>query len=122
MGKEIKRLNLPLITALERTMELLPSRQWNAAHGKTTAQVMLRWHLQRGIVVIPKSTHKERMAENLNVFDFTLTAEEMAKITALDTATSSFFSHQDPAMVEWFVKMIEERKKQQDSSKEKKAW
>ena len=93
-----------------------------AAHGKTTAQVMLRWHLQRGIVVIPKSTHKERMAENLNVFDFTLTAEEMAKITALDTATSSFFSHQDPAMVEWFVKMVEERKKQQDSSKEKKAW
>ena len=118
MGKEIKRLNLPLITALERTMELLPSRQWNAAHGKTTTQVMLRWHLQRGIVVIPKSTHKERMAENLNVFDFTLTAEEMAKITALDTATSSFFSHQDPAMVEWFVKMVEERKKQQDSSKE----
>lgn len=93
-----------------------------AAHGKSTAQVMLRWHLQRGIVVIPKSTHKERMAENLNVFDFTLTAEEMAKITALDTATSSFFSHQDPAMVEWFVKMVEERKKQQNSSKEKKNW
>ena len=92
------------------------------AHGKTTAQVMLRWHLQRGIVVIPKSTHKERMAENLNVFDFTLTAEEISKITALDTATSSFFSHQDPAMVEWFVKMVEERKKQEDSSKEKKAW
>ena len=92
------------------------------AHGKSTAQIMLRWHLQRGIVVIPKSTHKERMAENLNVFDFTLTAEEMAKITALDTATSSFFSHQDPAMVEWFVKMVEERKKQQDSSKEKKNW
>ena len=62
------------------------------------------------------------MAENLNVFDFTLTSEEMAKITALDTAPSSFFSHQDPAMVEWFVKMVEERKKQQDSSKEKKAW
>ena len=93
-----------------------------AVHGKSTAQVMLRWHLQRGIVVIPKSTHKERMAENLAVFDFTLTAEEMAKITALDTATSSFFSHQDPAMVEWFVKMVEERKKQQNSSKEKKAW
>ena len=50
------------------------------------------------------------------------TAEEMAKITALDTATSSFFSHQNPAMVEWFVKMVEERKKQQDSSKEKKVW
>ena len=92
-----------------------------AAHGKTTAQVMLRWHLQRGIVVIPKSTHKERMAENLNVFDFTLTAEEMAKITALDTATSSFFSHQDPAMVEWFVKMVEERKKQQAEKEKRRA-
>ena len=92
------------------------------AHGKTTAQVMLRWHMQRGIVVIPKSTHKERMAENLNVFDFALSDNEMAKINALDTATSSFFSHQDPAMVEWFVKMVEERKKQQDSSKEKKNW
>ena len=93
-----------------------------AAHGKSTAQIMLRWHLQRGIVVIPKSTHKERMAENLAVFDFALTDDEMAKITTLDTATSSFFSHQDPAMVEWFVKMVEERKKQQDSSKEKKNW
>ena len=92
------------------------------AHGKSTAQIMLRWHLQRGIVVIPKSTHKERMAENLAVFDFALTDDEMAKITALDTKTSSFFSHQDPAMVEWFVKMVEERKKQQDSSKEKKNW
>ena len=92
------------------------------AHGKSTAQIMLRWHLQRGIVVIPKSTHKERMAENLAVFDFALTDDEMAKITTLDTKTSSFFSHQDPAMVEWFVKMVEERKKQQDSSKEKKNW
>ena len=62
------------------------------------------------------------MAENLNVFDFTLTAEEISKITALDTAISSFFSHQDSAMVEWFVKMVEERKQQQNSSKEKKAW
>lgn len=77
---------------------------------KSVAQVILRWQLQRGIVVIPKSTHKERMAENLNVFDFALTDADMQSIAALDTKTSAFFSHQDPAMVEWFVKMIEERK------------
>lgn len=79
-------------------------------YNKTVAQVILRWQLQRGIVVIPKSTHKERMAQNLDVFDFTLTNEDMQAIAALDTKTSSFFSHQDHAMVEWFVKMVEERK------------
>lgn len=79
-------------------------------YNKTVAQVILRWQLQRGIVVIPKSTHKERMAQNLDVFDFTLTDEDMQAIAALDTKTSSFFSHQYPAMVEWFVKMVEERK------------
>lgn len=79
-------------------------------YNKTVAQVILRWQLQRGIVVIPKSTHKERMAQNLDVFDFMLTNEDMQAIAALDTKTSSFFSHQDPAMVEWFVKMVEERK------------
>jgi 2,5-diketo-D-gluconate reductase A len=93
-----------------------------AKYGKTTAQVMLRWHIQRGVVVIPKSTHKERMEENFKVFDFTLSEEDMTKIAALDKETSSFFSHYDPAMVEWFVKMVEERKKQHDSSKEKKNW
>ncbi|MGN0325654.1 MAG: aldo/keto reductase [Lachnospiraceae bacterium] len=82
-----------------------------AKHGKTTAQVMLRWQIQRGIVVIPKSTHYDRMVENFNVFDFELTEDEMNTIAAMDTAASSFFSHQDPAMVEWFVKMVEERKK-----------
>lgn len=91
-------------------------------YGKTTAQVMLRWNIQRGIIVLPKSVHKDRMEQNLNVFDFALTDEDMAKITALDTKTSSFFSHYDPNMVEWFVKMVEERKKQRDSSKEKKNW
>lgn len=79
-------------------------------YNKTVAQVILRWQLQRGIVVIPKSTHKERMAQNLDVFDFTLTDEDMQDIATLDTKTSSFFSHQDPAIVEWFVKMVEERK------------
>ena len=80
------------------------------AHHKSIAQIILRWHLQRGIVVIPKSTHKDRMAENFNVFDFQLSDEEMKSIASLDTQTSSFFSHKDPAMVEWFVKMVEERK------------
>ncbi len=93
-----------------------------AKYGKTVAQTILRWHIQKGVVVIPKSTHKERMAENFNVFDFSLTDEDMAAINALDKAESSFFSHYDPAMVEWFVKMVEERRTKHDSSKEKKNW
>lgn len=93
-----------------------------AKYGKSTAQIMLRWNIQRGVVVIPKSVHKERMAENFNIFDFTLTDEDMAAIAALDKNESSFFSHYDPAMVEWFVQMVEERKNNHDSSKEKKSW
>lgn len=89
-----------------------------AAHGKTTAQVMLRWNLQRGVVVIPKSIHRERMVENLDAFDFELTSEEIAAIAALDTKTSSFFSHADPKMVQRFSQMVEERKTQHGSSRE----
>lgn len=91
-------------------------------HGKTVAQVILRWHLQRGIVIIPKSTHRERMAENLHVFDFRLDETDMSTIAALDRKQSSFFSHTDPGMVEWFVNMVEERKKQHDCTKDKKSW
>ena len=91
-------------------------------YGKTPAQVMLRWNIQRGVVVIPKSIHIERMEENFNVFDFSLTDEDMQTIDRLDKAESSFFSHQDPSMVEWFVKMVEERKTKHDSSKETKNW
>ena len=97
-------------------------KQIGEKYGKTTAQVMLRWNIQRGVIVLPKSTHKERMIQNLDVFDFTLTDEDMSAIAGLDTKTSAFFSHYDPNMVEWFVKMVEERKKQHDSSKEKKNW
>ena len=63
---------------------------------------LLRFLIQSDVVVIPKSTHKERMEENLNVFDFALTGDEMSKIEALDTGKSLFFSHYDPKIVEWF--------------------
>ena len=106
----------------ERLFENETLKAIGAKYGKTTAQVMLRHHIQRGIVVIPKSTHYERMVENFNVFDFTLTEEDMNAIAALDRNTSVFFSHTDPNMVEWFVKMVEERKKQHDCTKEKKSW
>lgn len=72
-----------------------------SAHGKSIAQVILRWLTQRGVVAIPKSVRKERMAENLNIFDFELTQEEMLAIQSLDTAASLFFDHRDPAMVKW---------------------
>ena len=92
-----------------------------AKYGKTTAQVMLRWHIQRGIAVIPKSTHIERMRENFDVFGFTLSDEDMQAIAALDKEQSSFFSHTDPNMVEWFVKMVEERRAK-TSDTAKKNW
>lgn len=82
-------------------------------YNKTTAQIILRWHIQRGVVVIPKSTHKTRMEENLQIFDFVLEPEDMSRISVLDKNQSSFFSHRDPAMVEWFVQMVEERKGKQ---------
>ena len=72
-----------------------------AKHGKTVAQVALRFLLQSDVVVIPKSTHKERMVENLQVFDFQLDAEEMAAIRALDDGESAFLSHRDPETVEF---------------------
>lgn len=68
---------------------------------KSIAQVVLRWLTQRGVVVIPKSVRKERMAENLNSLDFELTTDEMEAIKTLDTKASSFFDHRDPAMVKW---------------------
>ena len=72
-----------------------------AKHGKTVAQVALRFLLQSDVVVIPKSTHKERMVENLQVFDFQLDTEDLAAIRALDESESAFLSHQDPETVEF---------------------
>jgi len=68
---------------------------------KSVAQIVLRWLIQRGIVVIPKSVKKERMVENFNIFDFNLSAEDMEQIKTLDTNQSLFFDHRDPNMVKW---------------------
>ncbi|SDM77088.1 Aldo/keto reductase [Paenibacillus sp. yr247] len=70
-------------------------------YNKSVAQVVLRWLTQREVVVIPKSVRKERIIENFNIFDFQLSQEDIASITALDTNQSLFFSHRDPEMVKW---------------------
>lgn len=72
-------------------------------YGKSVGQVVLRWVLQRGAVALAKSVRKERMQENIDVLDFELSESDMIRIAALDTATSAFFSHRDPAMVEWLT-------------------
>ena len=76
------------------------------SHHKTIAQVVIRWLTQRGVVAIPKSMRKERMAENFAIFDFELTGDEMRSIASLDTGTSSFFDHRDPAMVKWLSQAV----------------
>jgi 2,5-diketo-D-gluconate reductase A len=71
------------------------------AHGKSVAQVIVRWLIQRDVVVIPKSVRAERMRENIDVFDFALSDEEMTRIAGLDTGGTLFFDHADSAMVSW---------------------
>jgi 2,5-diketo-D-gluconate reductase A len=71
------------------------------AHGKSVGQVVLRWLVQRGVVSLAKSVRRERMEENINIFDFALDDAEMARIATLETEASSFFSHRDPAIVKW---------------------
>lgn len=72
-------------------------------YGKSVAQVALRWLTQRDVIIIPKSTHVERMEQNLNIFDFTLSDEDMVEIARLDTAKSLFFDHHDPEVVKMFM-------------------
>ena len=91
-------------------------------YNKSAAQVILRWLIQRGVIVVCKSTHLKRIQENFNVFDFKLSKDDMDKIKALDTGDSLFFNHQDPKMVEWFDQIVMVRRNNQDSSKEKKSW
>ncbi len=74
-----------------------------AKRGKSVGQVVLRWIFQRGIASLAKSVRKERMEENLDILDLELSQDEMVQIAALDTATSAFFSHRDPAKVEWLT-------------------
>lgn len=76
-----------------------------AKYRKSVAQVVLRWLIQRGVVVIPKSVRPERMAENIDVFDFHLAPEDMALIATLDTRRSCFLSHRDPETVKWLGTM-----------------
>jgi diketogulonate reductase-like aldo/keto reductase len=73
-------------------------------HGKSVAQVVLRWLTQRDVIAIPKSVRADRMAENLDIFDFELTDDQMAAIATLDTGSSLFFDHHDPEMVTWLSK------------------
>lgn len=75
-------------------------------YGKTVAQTALRYLIQSGVIVIPKSVRRERMEENLNVFDFKLSESDMATLSALDKGESAFFSHYDPSTVEWFMSIV----------------
>ena len=79
-------------------------------YGKSTAQVMVRWQVQRGIVCLTKTVKPERMKENLDVFDFELSDEDMKAIAGLDTKTSLFFNHQDASTVDLFVNLIQQRR------------
>lgn len=89
-------------------------------YNKTSAQVILRWLIERGVIIACKSTHIERMEENFNVFDFELSNEDMESIKKLDTSNSLFFNHQDPTMVEWFDNIVKDRRKNKDCHKESK--
>jgi len=82
-----------------------------AQYGKSVAQVVLRWLIQRGIVPLAKSVHAERMQQNLDVFDFELSAQDMEKIASLDEGSSLFFKHEDLGTVDYMKQLVEQRRK-----------
>lgn len=114
LKKTLAEYNIPLIAAeglAQGRNGLFTNPELKAIgdkYGKTPAQVVLRWHYQNGVTVIPKSTHKERMAENFNIFDFSLTDEEMAVFDKMDTNTGLFGNRQDPERVKIFYAMKSE--------------
>ena len=91
-------------------------------YNKSSAQIMLRWLIQRGIIIACKSTHIERMKENFDVFDFKLSDSDMNEINKLDTGNSLFFNHQNPEMVEWFDNIVKSRRNNKDCRNDKKNW
>lgn len=91
-------------------------------YDKSSAQVILRWLIQRGVIIACKSTHIERMEQNFNVFDFELSKEDMGEIGKLDTTDSLFFNHQNPKMVEWFDNIVKDRRTNEDCRQDKKNW
>ena len=91
-------------------------------YNKSSAQVILRWLIQRGVIIACKSTHIERMEQNFNVFDFELSLEDMDEIKKLDSKESLFFNHRDPKMVEWFDNIVKARRQNKDCRKDKKNW
>ena len=93
----------PFAEGRNRIFENPTLRAVAARHKRTVAQVILRWLSQRGIVVLSKSVRKDRMAENFNVLDFELSADDIAAIATLETGTSSFFDHRDPEKVKWLA-------------------
>lgn len=76
-------------------------REIGKKYGKSAAQVALRWNVQRGVVVIPKSTHRDRMEQNISIWDFSLSQEDMDRIAALDLGHSEIIDHSDPAVIRW---------------------
>ena len=91
-------------------------------YNKSSAQVILRWLIQRDVIIACKSTHIDRMKQNFEVFDFELSEEDMEEIKKLNKGDSLFFNHQDPKMVEWFDKMVGERRINKDCRNDKKNW
>lgn len=91
-------------------------------YNKSAAQVILRWLIQRGVIIACKSTHIERMTQNFDVFDFELSNDDMEKIKELNTNDSLFFNHQDPKMVEWFDNIVKSRRTNEDCRNDKKNW